>query len=134
MACYHEKVVFTDPAFGVLHGNEARNMWRMLVERGGEQLKVSHSQVQVSGAKGSAQWRAEYPYGPKKRLVVNHIQAQFVFQDGKIIEHTDHFDLWKWTRQALGISGYLLGWSGFMQSKIQQRTRGLLKRYSEKQG
>ena len=38
--------------------------------------------------------------------------------DGKIIKHTDIFDLWEWSKQALGVSGYLLGWSGFMKNKI----------------
>jgi hypothetical protein len=46
--------------------------------------------------------------------------AQFYFQDGLIIRHTDDFDIWKWSKQALGLTGYLFGWTGFMQNKIIQ--------------
>jgi hypothetical protein len=35
--------------------------------------------------------------------VINIIQAHFHFQDGLIIKHTDDFDVWKWSKQALGI-------------------------------
>jgi hypothetical protein len=54
----------------------------------------------------------------KQRPVVNRISAQFYFQDGLIIRHTDDFDIWKWSKQALGLTGYLFGWTGFMQNKI----------------
>ena len=33
-ACYCSDIVFSDPAFGELHGDEVRMMWRMLCERG----------------------------------------------------------------------------------------------------
>ena len=130
-ACYHDEIVFNDPAFGTLIGDEAKNMWRMLVERSKGQLQLAFSDVETNGNTGSAKWRAEYPYGPKKRKVVNHITASFEFKDGKIIRHTDVFNLWKWTQQALGLSGYLLGWSTFMKKKIQSSTNNLLRKYTE---
>ena len=30
--CYHQDIVFEDPAFGILKGERAKNMWRMLCE------------------------------------------------------------------------------------------------------
>ena len=59
--------------------------------------------------------------------------ATFEFEDGKIIKHTDDFDLWKWTKQALGFLGYLLGWSSFMKNKIQSKTTILLSNYIKRQ-
>ncbi len=53
-------------------------------------------------------------------LEVNNIKAHLRIQDGKITEHTDKFDIWKWSRQALGIPGTLFGWSHFMKNKIHQ--------------
>ena len=48
------------------------------------------------------------------------------FRDGKIAEHRDHFDLWRWAGQALGIKGLLLGWTPFVQNAIrQQAAKGL---------
>jgi hypothetical protein len=54
------------------------------------------------------------------------IEARFVFRDGKIAEHRDHFDLWRWARQALGSKGLLLGWAAPVQNAIRrQAAKGL---------
>jgi hypothetical protein len=39
----------------------------------------------------------------KSQLLI--ASAQFYFQDGLIIRHTDDFDIWKWSKQALGLTG-----------------------------
>jgi hypothetical protein len=57
------------------------------------------------------------------RTVVNDIQARFVFRDGKICEHHDHFDLWRWSRQALGTQGPLLGWTPLVQNAIRAQAK-----------
>ncbi len=41
----------------------------------------------------------------------------------KLLNNTDEFDLYKWSRQALGFPGILLGWSGFMKNKIRSNAR-----------
>ncbi len=130
--CYAEDIVFQDPAFGELQGGEVHNMWRMLINRSKDKLKISYDGIQAEGNTGSAKWVAEYTYTPTDRKVINHISASFAFRDGKIVRHTDDFDLWKWTRQALGWQGWLLGWSPWMKMKIQQQTRHLLVKYSQK--
>ena len=130
--CYADDVVFSDPAFGELRGSDAKNMWRMLVERGGGNLKIEFSGVKADDAKGSADWTADYLFSKTGRRVFNRIHAEFEFRDGRIARHTDAFDFWKWSRQALGISGLLLGWSGFLQNKIRQNARRSLREYGEK--
>lgn len=132
VACYHKNVIFSDPAFGTLTGDEARNMWRMLLERSQGDLKITFSDVMADEKTGSAKWRAEYTFGQTGRKVVNEITARFEFADGKIIKHTDSFDVWKWSRQALGLKGLLLGWSSFFQRKLNQQTNSQLKKYSTK--
>ncbi|MEO1257907.1 MAG: nuclear transport factor 2 family protein [Bacteroidota bacterium] len=132
IACYHTKIVFEDPAFGVLKGAEAGSMWRMLIERGKGNIDISYSDVQADEQNGSAHWEAKYPFSKTGRKVHNKIDASFQFKDGKIIQHTDKFDLWKWSSMALGMSGTLLGWTPFMRNKIKQLSRGLLKKYMEK--
>ncbi len=32
ISCYHNDITFEDPAFGILKGEKAKNMWRMLCE------------------------------------------------------------------------------------------------------
>ena len=51
------------------------------------------------------------------------------FQNGKILQHTDHFDLSKWARQALGFKGLLLGKTKFLKLKIQQQSSAALSKY-----
>lgn len=127
--CYHENISFEDPAFGVLQGERAKNMWRMLVSRLDENATIQFSNVQVDETKGSAEWKATYLYSATNRQVVNRIKAAFEFKDGKIIKHKDDFNLWSWTKQALGTSGYLLGWSGFMKKKIQKMANSGLDKF-----
>jgi hypothetical protein len=61
-------------------------------------------------------WIASYNFSKNSQLLI--ASAPFYFQDGLIIRHTDDFDIWKWSKQALGLTGYLFGWTGFMQNKI----------------
>lgn len=127
--CYHDDIVFQDPAFGTLKGEMAKNMWRMLLSRRTESTKITYEDIQETAEGGTAHWVASYIYGPKKRKVVNHVFAKIVISEGKIIVHTDAFDMWKWTKQALGLSGYLLGWSSFLKGKIQHKLNTMLNKY-----
>ena len=107
-ACYHPEVRFSDPAFRDLRGAEAGDMWRMLCSRA-QDFSLTFSDVQADQDRGSAQWQARYTFTQTGRSVLNRIHAEFVFRDGLIIEHRDHFDLWRWARQALGAKGWLVG-------------------------
>ena len=128
--CYHDDIVFQDPAFGTLKGEMAKNMWRMLLTRREATTKITCTQVTETTEGGTAQWVASYIYGPKKRKVVNHVSAQMAISDEKITIHTDNFDMWKWTQQALGTTGYLLGWTSFMKGKIQHKLNTMLTKFS----
>ena len=132
VGCYHNNIDFEDPAFGKLHGDDARNMWRMLLESSKGKLKITFSNVEADDRTGSANWVAEYVFSQTGRKVINKISAKFEFKDGKIAKHTDTFDMWRWSRQALGVSGYLLGWSGMLRRKVQQNTHNLLEKYTAK--
>ncbi len=129
--CYSSNIEFSDPAFGKLTGKDAKNMWRMLIGRNKGSIKITFKNIEANEKKGSANWTAEYVFSQTGRKVINKIAASFEFENGKIIRHTDQFDLWKWSRQALGWKGFLLGWTGFMKSKIQKQTNHLLKSYSK---
>ena len=130
--CYHADIQFRDPAFGLLKGEEVSQMWKMLIERSKGTIKIEYSEVQANEHLGSAFWIAKYNFSKTNRSVINSIASKFHFQDGLIIKHTDDFDIWKWSKQALGIRGLLLGWTGFMQKKIQEQARMTLKMYCEK--
>lgn len=131
-SCYHPDVVFEDPAFGRLEGKKARKMWEMLLSRPGAGATITFNNVEANEETGSANWRAEYLFGKAKRNVINEVSASFKFKEGLIIEHTDTFDVWKWSRQAMGPVGMLLGWSGFLKNKIQKSTNSQLAEFMKK--
>lgn len=128
-ACYHPNIQFSDPVFPDLQGAEASKMWRMLIERG-KDLRLEFSHVNANDTTGSAHWDAYYTFGRTGNKVHNSIDASFSFQDGKIIEHRDTFNFWRWSRQALGINGLLLGWTPFLQKKVQATSAETLAKYS----
>ena len=124
-ACYTDDVVFSDPAFGELRGRDAGDMWRMLTTRA-KDFSLTFDSVRSDERGGSAHWVATYLFSATGNTVVNDIQARFVFRDGKISEHHDSFDLWRWSRQALGTKGLLLGWTPIVKNAVQaQALRGL---------
>jgi ketosteroid isomerase-like protein len=117
-ACYHPDVQFSDPVFTDLRGEKAGAMWKMLCERG-KDLKVEFRDVKADDKTGSAHWDAWYTFTTTGKKVHNIIDASFEFRDGKIVRHTDRFDLHRWAGQALGITGKLLGGMSFLQNKVR---------------
>ncbi|WP_153772665.1 nuclear transport factor 2 family protein [Pseudomonas sp. MNR3A] len=125
VACYSDDIVFSDPAFGTLRGQDVGDMWRMLTTRA-KDFSLTFDSVHADAQGGSAHWVATYLFSQTGRTVVNDIQARFVFRDGLICQHDDSFDLWRWSRQALGTPGLILGWSPLVRNKVrQQATKGL---------
>ena len=132
IACYRSDIVFSDPAFGTLRGSEATSMWRMLCERG-KDLEIEFGDIHADDHTGSAHWEAWYTFSKSQRRVHNIIEAAFVFQDGKIIQHTDRFNLWRWSMMALGPVGTFLGWTPFVQASIRKEARRGLDAFTLKQ-
>lgn len=132
--CYHNEIVFTDPAFGTLKGLQAKNMWRMLCEsQKNKDFRIQVSDIRNVNNKVFAKWEAFYQYGKKGRKVHNRIEAEFEFKDGLIIKHIDRFNLWKWSIQALGAFGLFAGWTSYFRMKLQTQTKKLLTHFEEKQ-
>jgi ketosteroid isomerase-like protein len=128
-ACYAPDVQFSDPVFTDLRGAAAGTMWKMLCERG-KDLKIEFRDVRADAAGGSAHWEAWYTFSATGRKVHNIIDASFEFRDGKIVKHTDRFDLHRWAGLALGLPGTLLGWTPFLQNKIRAMARKGLDDYT----
>lgn len=129
-ACYHPEAHFTDPVFD-LRGGDVGAMWAMLCERG-EDLAIKYSGIEANDHQGRARWDATYTFAATGRKVRNSIDARFEFSDGKIIRHVDSFDFWRWSRQALGLPGWLMGWSGFLRRKVARTAAQGLRRYGNR--
>lgn len=130
-ACYSDDIVFFDPVFGLLRGDEVKAMWEMLCKNA-KDFSLTWSNIQhLDEEYSTCEWVATYTFSKTGRRVVNKIKANMRFADGKIIEHSDAFSLHKWSIQAMGFMGWLLGWNRFFQKKIQNGARKNLARFME---
>jgi ketosteroid isomerase-like protein len=127
-ACYTPDAVFSDPAFGELHGAEIGQMWRMLTSGAGD-LEVELAEHDADDASGSAHWIARYTFTRTGRPVLNDIRARFRFADGRIAEHRDAFSFHRWSRQAMGPVGLALGWTPLLRRAFQRRARESLNEF-----
>lgn len=131
-ACYSEDIVFSDPVFGLLRGDEARYMWEMLCTNA-KDFSLEFSNIQLLDEEyATCNWTATYTFSKTGRRVVNHIKAFMKLKDGKIVEHSDGFRLSTWIAQALGWKGVWFGWMGWMKRKVQRSARQNLIRFIEK--
>ncbi len=116
---YHEDLKFSDPVFQDLDYKRTCAMWHMLCERG-KDLSIVASEISTNDDTGKCRWDAHYTFSATGNRVHNIINAAFVFKDEKIVNHLDTFDFWRWSRQALGTSGLLLGWSPMVRNKVRK--------------
>lgn len=121
--CYSHEIVFFDPVFGLLRGNQVRAMWEMLCINAKDFSLVFGNIVALDHEYYTCDWVATYTFTKTGRRVVNKIKAHMMIADGKIIEHSDGFSLHKWSMMAIGFSGWLLGWNSFFQHKIKRQAR-----------
>ena len=131
--CYHDEVFFSDPAFPALRGEEARDMWRMLVARAPD-LEIVLDEASADGDGGCARWTARYAFSKTGRKVENRVEAMFAFRDRRIVRHYDRFSFWRWSAQALGPAGRLFGWAAPLKWAVRRQAAAQLDRFREKKG
>ena len=130
-SCYSDDIVFYDPAFEILRGDEVKYMWEMLCTNAKDFSLVFDSIKAKDHEYYTCNWVATYTFSKTGRKVVNHIKAYMRIEGGKIVEHSDGFSLHKWSRQALGFTGELFGWNSFFQRKIKNKARKSLLKFIE---
>ena len=127
--CYSDDIVFSDPVFLVLKGNEVKAMWEMLCKNA-KDFSLSFSDIELLDEEyATCKWTATYTFSKTERRVVNNIKAFMRLKDEKIIEHSDAFRLSTWATQAFGWTGAVFGWMGWMQRKIQKNARKSLEKF-----
>jgi len=133
-SCYAPHAQFEDPLF-VLQGSEQIGaMWQMVcqtIRNGGQAVwRLETSEVEAAdGVRGSARWEARYRSGAAGRLVHNMVNAKFTFEDGLIATHSESYDFWRWSRQALGSTGLMMGWSPMLRNQVRRQAQGKLQRF-----
>ena len=137
-ACYATDAQFEDPVFTLQGRERIGGMWRMLCDttraKGRDAWKLEFSDISADATTGRAHWEAHYRFSATGRLVHNIIDAEFTFKDGLIATHHDAFDFWRWSRQALGTPGVLLGWTPIVRNKVRTQAAANLAAFMKKSG
>ena len=132
--CYAEDVLFDDEVFSLRGKRQVAGMWRMLCNatktKGADVWRLEYRDVQADASAGKAHWDAYYRFSTTGRMVHNSIDAAFTFNpQGLITVHRDRFDFWRWSRQALGTPGLLLGWTPVIRNKVRATAAGNLQKF-----
>ena len=122
-ACYHPEAKFHDPIFGSLHGAEIGHMWQMLLTLSKGQLKLHFQVNDAHLGLVRAHWEADYTFSATGFPVHNVIESEFELREGLIYRQRDHFDLHRWSSQALGTPGFLFGGLPLFQNLLQRQVR-----------
>ena len=117
--CYSSDIQFSDPVFPNLKGQDAKDMWRMLCQRS-KDLQIEFEVLEDKADRAVVIWDAYYTFVKTGRKVHNHIRAELSLRNGKIWQHRDQFSFWRWSRQALGPSGLLLGFTPVVKNKVRE--------------
>lgn len=126
-ACYAPAAAFQDPVFE-LAGPRIGAMWHMLCASGRD-LAITFQVLTADERRGRARWEARYTFAATGRRVHNVVESGFAFAAGRIARQQDVFDFWRWSRQALGPAGWLLGWTPAVRTRVQRTARANLERF-----
>ena len=126
-ACYAADATFEDEVFR-LRGAECGTMWRMLFQ-GAADLRIRTHPLKQGDGVAHGTWEAWYTFSATGRPVHNKIRTRLVVRGGKVVDHQDSFPFWRWSRQALGAKGWLLGWTPLLRMVVRRQARRRLQRW-----
>jgi hypothetical protein len=135
-ACYARDARFADPVFTLEGREQIGGMWRMLCSnvrgQGRDVWKLDATSISADALTGRARWEAHYRFSATGRLVHNVVEGRFTFKDGLIATHRDTFGFWRWSRQALGAPGWLVGWTPMLRRQVRARAASNLRAFQGK--
>jgi len=129
---YAQHATFSDPVFPLLGVDEVRAMWHMLLA-GAQDFSLSYNIVAENEDGARVVWVARYTFGPTGRPVTNRAVTEMRFAAGRIVKQVDRFSFWRWSRQALGVPGLLLGWTPMLRAKVQSQAAAGLRRFVQQE-
>jgi hypothetical protein len=132
-ACYAEGALFEDEVFSLVGPLQIGGMWRMLCDATKDKGRAHWKLVASNVTDSTAHWEAHYKFTATGRMVHNRIDAAFQFNGrGQITWHRDRFDFWRWSRQALGTPGLLLGWTPWFRNQVRHKAARNLQRFIDR--
>ena len=129
---YAQHATFSDPVFPNLNADEVRAMWHMLLSRAAD-LSLNYNIDAESDDGARVVWVARYTFGATGRPVTNRIVTEMRFAAGRIVHQVDRFNFWRWSRQALGLPGLLLGWTPMLRARVSQKAISGLHKFMQQE-
>lgn len=126
---YADNATFSDPVFPLLNARGVRTMWRMLLTRA-EDLAIEVKIAEDGPSRAQVDWVAHYTFAATGRPVVNRVHTEMSISVGRIVRQVDSFSLWRWSSQALGARGLLLGWTPAVRTRIRKQAARSLKDFA----
>lgn len=122
-ACYSPGILFYDPVFEQLRGDEAKAMWQMLCNNA-KDLSLTFSNIKDLGeGYYTCDWQAAYTFSATGKKVINNCKAHMKIVNGIITEHSDAFSFHRWAAQAFGFKGWLIGGTNYFRQKVRNGAR-----------
>ena len=131
---YAPKARFSNPVFTLRGAGEIGAMWAMLCDaidrKRLEEWQIEVSDIEATAKRGRARWEPNYRFRANGRVVHSVTDAEFTFdKEGRIISHDERFSFWRWSHQALGLQGTLLGWTPLLRLRTRAWARAEMSRY-----
>lgn len=118
--CYHEEAEFRDEVFSLKGKDEIGAMWAMLCGNARD-FSLDYRILNSNEDEVTVKWEPVYIFSATGRKVKNEITGTFRFRESKIYRHRDRFSFPRWSRQALGFTGFVLGHTGFLKNKVRKQ-------------
>lgn len=128
---YAEHATFSDPVFPLLNARGTRLMWHMLLSRA-EDIQIEANVLEDSASRTRVEWVAHYTFTATGRPVINRVRTEMQIAAGKIVRQQDDFNFWRWSAQALGAKGALLGWTPIVRNKVRAQAAASLREFARK--
>ena len=96
-----------------------------------DSLEVDVKILEDTPDRARVDWTARYTFTPTKRVVVNRVHTRMVIAAGKIVQQVDDFSFWRWSGQALGWKGWLLGFTPLVRDKVQRQAAKSLTEFAQ---
>ena len=81
IACYSDDIVFFDPVFGLLRGDEVRAMWEMLCKNA-KDFSLTYSNItHLDEEYSTCEWVASYTFSKTGKKVVTALNAKAILTE-----------------------------------------------------
>jgi hypothetical protein len=123
--CYASDVIYFDPLYGYLHGDQVGYMWASKFAEFAT-YTISTGELADQGD-GYYNMKYDIAYTSRSQMSIKMaVQCFFKIDDERIVEQSEAFSVHELLRQERGLIGHLMGWNRMMQQSRKNKARRML--------